>query len=311
MDEQEGRSDGYPGQGEDPGRTGGGPDPSGNHDGDGASQVKAAPDCSGQDGKTAETDGGAVAPVQSKGPLHVSLPVYDGPLELLLELIKKNEMSIYDIQISVITQQYLESLAQMKQLDLEIAGEYLVLAATLLYIKSKMLLPQEDGEEDEDGGDPRAELVRKLLEYLAFKEAAKELGVMEDERGKIFTRQISDYYLSNLDPEDVGIDTFSANLFDLLTAFQGALAKIPRRTSHEVFEEVVSIEEKMAEIKERLIREKKITFSGLFEGVWTRNLLIATFLAVLEIVRNRFARVAQEKMFGEIVIEKSEAESSS
>jgi segregation and condensation protein A len=241
----------------------------------------------------------------------VSLPVYDGPLELLLELIKKNEMSIYDIQISVITQQYLESLAQMKQLDLEIAGEYLVLAATLLYIKSKMLLPQEDGEEDEDGGDPRAELVRKLLEYLAFKEAAKELGVMEDERGKIFTRQISDYYLSNLDPEDVGIDTFSANLFDLLTAFQGALAKIPRRTSHEVFEEVVSIEEKMAEIKERLIREKKITFSGLFEGVWTRNLLIATFLAVLEIVRNRFARVAQEKMFGEIVIEKSEAESSS
>ena len=124
--------------------------------------------------------------------LHVKISVYDGPLDLLLDLIKKNEMDIYDIPIAEITRQYLESLAGMKQLDLEIAGEFIVMAATLIYIKSKMLLPQEKEEEDEDGQDPRAELVRKLLEYQAFKEAAKELGILEGERGKIFTRRISD-----------------------------------------------------------------------------------------------------------------------
>ncbi len=234
------------------------------------------------------------------------MPVYDGPLELLLELIKKNEMDIYDIQISVITQQYLESLAQMRQLDLEVAGEYLVLAATLLYIKSKMLLPQEEGDEEEDGLDPRSELIRKLLEYLAFKEAAKELGFLESERGKVFTRQISDYYLAQLDPEDVGIDTFSASLFDLLTAFQGVLSKIGVKKPHEVFEQVITIEQMIAEIKGRLEREKKVVFSSLFSENWTRNYLIATFLAVLEIVRNRFARVGQDAIFGEIVIEMAE-----
>ncbi|MFA6600964.1 MAG: segregation/condensation protein A [Candidatus Omnitrophota bacterium] len=242
--------------------------------------------------------------------LHVSLPVYDGPLELLLELIKKNEMDIYNIQISVITQQYLDSLAEMRQLDLEVAGEYLVLAATLLYIKSKMLLPQEEGEEEDEGQDPRSELVRKLLEYVAFKEAAKELGMLEGERGRVFTRQISEYYLANLEPEDVGIDTFSASLFDLLTAFQGVLAKVTRVQPHEVFEQEISIEEKMSELKALLTEQKRISFITLFERQWSRNLLIATFLAVLEIVRNRFARVLQEQTFGEIVIEIAEKQES-
>ena len=110
-----------------------------------------------------------------EGAPHFKLNVYDGPLDLLLELIKKNEMDIYDIPVAEITGQYLASLAQMKQLDLEIAGEFIVMAATLIYIKSKMLLPQEKNGEEDEGGDPRAELVRKLLEYQAFKEAAKEL----------------------------------------------------------------------------------------------------------------------------------------
>jgi len=248
--------------------------------------------------------------VNTREVLHVSLPVYDGPLELLLELIKKNEMDIYNIQISVITQQYLDSLAEMRQLDLEVAGEYLVLAATLLYIKSKMLLPQEEGEEEDEGQDPRSELVRKLLEYVAFKEAAKELGMLEGERGRVFTRQISEYYLANLEPEDVGIDTFSASLFDLLTAFQGVLAKVTRVQPHEVFEQEISIEEKMSELKALLTEQKRISFITLFERQWSRNLLIATFLAVLEIVRNRFARVLQEQTFGEIVIEIAEKQES-
>jgi segregation and condensation protein A len=233
----------------------------------------------------------------------VKLAVYDGPLELLLELIKKNEMDIYNIQISEITRQYLEQLAMMKQLDLEIAGEFIVMAATLIYIKSKTLLPQDNVAEDDDGLDPRAELVRKLLEYQAFKEAAKELGFLEDERGKIFTRQIADYYLAEISPEDVEIDTFSANLFDLLSAFQGVITRAGRTAMHEVFEQEVTIEEKMAEIKTRLLEEKKVVFTKLFGEKWTRNILIATFLAILEIVKSKFARVVQDKQFGEIVIE--------
>jgi segregation and condensation protein A len=212
-------------------------------------------------------------------------------------------MDIYNIQIAEITRQYLEQLAVMKQLDLEVAGEFIVMAATLIYIKSKMLLPTEDTADDEDGLDPRAELVRKLLEYQAFKEAAKELGLLEDERGKIFTRQIADYYLSEISPEDVEIDTFSANLFDLLSAFQGVITRAGRVEMHEVYEQEVSIEERMAEIRTRLVEDKKVVFSTLFRNGWTRNLLIATFLAVLEIVRTKIARVVQDKQYSEIYIE--------
>ncbi len=260
--------------------------------------------------ETGKTPENSEVPVQAEAPaespLHVKLSVYDGPLDLLLELIKKNEMDIYDIPIAEITSQYLLSLAQMKQLDLEIAGEFIVMAATLIYIKSKTLLPQEKDKEDEEGGDPRAELIRKLLEYQAFKEAAKELGFLEDEQGRIFTRQIADYYLSEMDGRDVEAETFSANLYDLLSAFQNVVTRLGRFEMHEVYEEQVTIEEKMGEIKILLTENKSVTFWGLFEKKWTRNQLIATFLALLELVRTRFARVIQEKQYGEILIEKRE-----
>ena len=250
----------------------------------------------------------ARVPAEGASPaFHVKLSVYDGPLDLLLELIKKNEMDIYDIPVAEITRQYLESLAKMKELDLEIAGEYIVLAATLIYIKSRTLLPQDKNEEDDEGGDPRAELVRKLLEYQAFKEAAKELGFLEDEQGRIFTRQIADYYLSDLDGQDVEVDTFSANLYDLLSAFQNVVTRLGRFQMHEVYEQVVTIEEKMGEIKILLTENKSVTFMSLFDSKnWTRNHLIATFLAILELARTRFARVVQDKQFGEILIEKRE-----
>lgn len=235
-------------------------------------------------------------------PLTVKLPAYEGPFELLLDLIKKNEMDIYNIEISVITKQYLDYLKEMKQFDLEIAGEFLVMAATLIYIKSKMLLPIAEEEKDDEGEDPRTELIRKLLEYQAFREAAKKLGMYEDERGKIFTRQVADYYLSNLSPEDVVIDAFSANLFDLLSAFQSVLSGISKEAFHEVFEEIVSIEQKIEEIKRILTERGSILFRELFGGRFTKNELIATFLALLEIIRSKFAQVAQEKQFGDILI---------
>ncbi len=237
-------------------------------------------------------------------PLQVKLPAYEGPFDLLFDLIKRNEMDIYNIQISEITRQYLEYLSQMKALNLEIAGEFLVMAATLIYIKSKMLLPNETVEEEEDGVDPREELVRKLLEYQSFKEAAKNLGFLEFERGKIFTRQVSDYYLKDLTPEDAGIDTFSANLYDLFQAFHSVLSRVKKVEFHEVFEEVVTIEEKIEFIKNRLENQSEIMFKQLFSENFTKNELIATFLALLEIVRSKYARVKQVGTFGEIAIQR-------
>lgn len=244
--------------------------------------------------------------VSENNPMHVKLGIYDGPLDLLLELIRKNEMDIRDIEISVITRQYLGYLAEMRKLDLEIAGEFLVIAATLIYIKSKMLLPDDTVEEEDDGEDPREELVRKLMEYQAFKEAARELGFLESEHSKVFSRQIADYYLLDQDTEDEQIEAFSANLFDLLSAFQKVLTHKGREAMHEVFEEVVSIEEKIAELRARLLNKPRILFSELFSVRATRNELIATFLALLEVVKSRCALVTQEKQFGDIVIEKTE-----
>lgn len=243
---------------------------------------------------------------QKDNSLNVTLPIYDGPLELLLELIRKNEMDICDIQVSVITSQYLEKLAEMKLLDLEIAGEFLVMAATLIYIKSKMLLPDETLEEEEDGVDPRAELVRKLMEYQAFKEAAKELGILELERSKVFTRQISDYYLKDYQPDDSEVETFSADMYDLLAAFQKVLTSKGRKNLHEVFEEIISIEQKIGEIRALLLGKREISFFEMFDERYTRNELIATFLALLELIKAKFAIVIQPEQFGDILIRKTD-----
>ncbi len=238
-------------------------------------------------------------------PMKVKLPSYEGPLDLLLDLIQKNEMDIKDIQVSVIAQQYLDYLNQMRELNLEIAGDFLVMAATLLYIKSKMLLPQEEEEKEEEGPDPRLVLIEKLLEYQTFKQAAQELGVLETERGKIFTRQIADYYLEDISLDEPEINTFSANLYDLIQAFHQVLTKAPKEMVHEVLEPEVSIEEKMEEIKKRLAAETKFSFLSLFAKPWTRSELIATFLALLEVTRLKMVRIFQDKVFGEIMIEKT------
>lgn len=237
-------------------------------------------------------------------PMKVKLAGYEGPLDLLLDLIEKNEMDIKDVQVSVIAQQYLDYLNQMRELNLEIAGDFLVMAATLLYIKSKMLLPVEDEEKEEEGPDPRTVLIQKLLEYQTFKQAAKELGVLEGERGKVFTRQIAEYYLEDISLEEPEINTFSANLYDLMQAFHDVLSKASKEMTHEVFEPEVSVEEKMEAIKKRLQREECFTFISLFPKPWTKSELIATFLALLEITRLKLVRVFQDKLFGEIMIER-------
>ena len=237
-------------------------------------------------------------------PMKIKLPSYEGPLDLLLDLVEKNEMDIKDIQVSVICQQYLDYLNQLRELNLEVAGDWIVMAATLLYIKSKMLLPPEEEETEEEGPDPRTVLIEKLIEYQAFKRAAHELGVLESERGKVFARQIAEHYLEDISLDEPSVNTFSANLYDLVQAFHQVLTQASKELVHEVFEPEVSIEEKMEAIRGRLAVEGRFTFMSLFPKPWTKSELIATFLAMLEIARLKLARVAQEKVFGEIMIEK-------
>ena len=238
----------------------------------------------------------------SARPLEVKLTLYEGPLDLLLDIIRKNEIDIMDIPMIQVTEQYLEYLNTMKMLNLDIAGEFLVLAATLIYIKSRMILPQEEEKMEEEGLDPREELVRKLLEYQAYKEAAKELGALETERSLAFTRQIADHYFKELSPEDTQIDNLSANLYDLVAAFQNVLKSAGQEAFHQVLQEIISIEEKIEEIKQMLNAKKEMNFIELFPPEYSRNELIVTFLAILELAKSRFVRIAQKVRFGDIVI---------
>ncbi len=244
----------------------------------------------------------------SARPLEVKLTLYEGPLDLLLDIIRKNEIDIMDIPMVQVTEQYLEYLNTMKMLNLDIAGEFLVLAATLIYIKSRMILPQEEQKMEDEGLDPREELVRKLLEYQAYKEAAKELGALQDERALTFTRQIADHYFKELSPEDTQIDNLSANLYDLVAAFQKVLKSAGQEAFHQVLQEVITIEEKMDEIRQALNAKREMSFNELFPPEYSRNELIVTFLAVLELAKSKFIRIVQKVRFGDIVIALREEE---
>lgn len=227
----------------------------------------------------------------------VQLEMFEGPLDLLLHLIKKNEVSITDIPIAAITEQYLATLELMEMLSLDVAGEFLVMAATLVHIKSRMLLPPDetDLEEDEEG-DPRDELVRRLLEYQRFKEAAGEL-----ERRDILKR---DVFVRSPEPpeqvETVGFETVS--LFDLIAALRTVLDRLPKDSVHQVELETVSVREKMSQILADLHRRGKAVFQELFTGAVSRMEVVVTFLAMLELVKIRAVKIWQEETTGPIII---------
>ncbi len=227
----------------------------------------------------------------------IRLEIFEGPLDLLLYLIKKEELDIYDIPITKITAQYLEYLNMMQLLDLDVAGEFLVMAATLMQIKSKMLLPPDPSGETQEELDPRAELVRRLLEYKAFKDAADKLRVFEADRSGIFTRV-------GAEPE-LGADDspfFEGTLFDLMTAFAKVLKAIPKTDPHEVEKDEFSVSEKVHELFHRLVKEPVIYFSRLFAAAKNKFEAITTFLAVLELIRLKEVSVSQMDQFGEIEI---------
>ena len=228
----------------------------------------------------------------------VQVEIFEGPLDLLLHLIKKNEVSISDIPIATITEQYLATLEVMQAFNLDVAGEFLVMAATLIHIKSRMLLPLTDAEDDEEeGADPREELVRRLLEYQRFKDAADQL-----ERREVLTR---DVFVRSVAPaEEVPAPGFrEVSVFELLTALKQVLDRLPKDVVHEVMLDRITVREKMTLLLDHLRAQGKTLFESLFAEVKTRMEVVVTFLAMLELVKVRAIRIFQEEATGPIQIE--------
>jgi len=226
----------------------------------------------------------------------VKLDIFEGPLDLLLYLIKKDEVNIYDIPISKILNQYLEYIELMKLLDLNVAGEFIVMAATLMQIKSKMLLPPDEipQEEELEEPDPRAELVKRLLEYKRFKEAAQMLREKEEYRREHFVRPQKEIVQDEV--------YFEANLFDLINAFTKALKDVPKELFFEVIKDEFTIEEKVHDILHYLVNKQKLYINDLFKDAKNKFEIIAIFLAILELIRLREVIIFQKEVFGDILI---------
>ena len=230
----------------------------------------------------------------------VKLDIFEGPLDLLLYLIRKNEVDIYDIPIATITEQYLEYLDLMTVLNLDIAGEYLVMAATLTKIKSKMLLPPVEDDEGEEEADLQAELLEHLLEYQHYKEVAYQLKNRELLEKNIFTRLQADEQVTE-DKRDG--EVIEVSLFDLVDALRKVIEKkdLPGNLM-EVNVERISVKDKIADIILTLKEKQEIIFQTIFDALSTKYEIIVTFLAVLELMRLRAIKVFQVHPHGEIRI---------
>jgi segregation and condensation protein A len=230
----------------------------------------------------------------------VKLEQFEGPLDLLLYLIQREEMDIYDIPIARITDQYLKHIERMEQLDLNLAGDFLVMAATLLRIKARLLLPvQRPGEEA--GEDPRVELVQRLLEYKKFKAAARALEERESERLQTFTRPL-DAALVESAREQGDEEIFEVNVPQLMRALQGVLGRFETVVTHEVALIHVSLEEKTEWLRQQLQAQGRLRFGALFEGARSRLEVIVTFMALLELIKARVLRAHQAESFSELWI---------
>src|SRR5271154_2727324 len=235
---------------------------------------------------------------------HVKLPVFEGPLDLLLYLIKKDELDIYDIPIERIPSQYLEYLRLIKMLDLEVAGESLVVAATLVYFKSRVLLPhdQRPPEDEADEDDPRWELVRQLVEYKKYKDAAFELQQCLARQEDIHGRGV----IGKPDLASDGSLPFDkVGLFDLLAVFQKVLSRASANEDlRDIFEDRFTVSDKIQFIQDQLAERNRLVFEELFVAGATRTEIVVTFLAVLELIRLKQIGVAQESPFSPIELVK-------
>ncbi len=232
----------------------------------------------------------------------VKLEVFEGPLDLLLYLIKKDEIDIYDIPIERITRQYLDYMEMFKILDLDVAGEFVVMAANLIYIKSRSLLPvhQQPPEETAEEEDPRWELVRQLIEYKKFKDAAGHLHLRELEQEGSFAR-VADA------PEQVGERPLGeVSIFDLINAFQKVIDRVNKSEDlREIFEENFTVSDKIDLVMKMTASGVSIAFSELFASAASRTEIVVTFLALLELIRMKHLRAIQPEIFGEIEIQRA------
>jgi len=231
----------------------------------------------------------------------IKLDLFEGPLDLLLYLVKKDHLNIYDIPIAKVTDQYLSYLELMRMLDLNVAGEFLVMAATLLAIKSKMLLPAEEGEGQAEEVDPRAELVERLLEYERFKQIAEDLRQKEVSQQDVFKRSKAQD-LNELPEPEVKEIYFEASIFDLINAFTKALQDVPKEVFYEVIKDEFTIEEKVHKILHLLLVKDSVGLSDLFEEAKNKIEIVVTFLAILELIRLKEIVARQKELFDEIEI---------
>src|ERR1700730_13992766 len=230
----------------------------------------------------------------------VKLEVFEGPLDLLLYLIKRDEIDIYDISLERITRQYLEYLQAFKELKIDLAGEFVVMAANLIYLKSRSLLPldQQPPEEDAEEDDPRWELIRQLIEYKKFKEAAAQLHVRELEQERIFTRDGGATAVAT-EPLRLG----EVGIFQLINAFQNVIKRVEAREDlREIFGEHFTVSDKIDTILRRIGGGARLRFSELFGEIASRVEIVVTFLALLELIRLKQVRATQANPFDEIEI---------
>jgi segregation and condensation protein A len=236
-------------------------------------------------------------------PYRVKLTNFEGPLDLLLFLIKKSEVDIYDIPIAAITQQYLEYVAILQMLDLEGAGDFILLAATLIRIKAQMLLPKPPEESEEEEEDPRQELVRRLLEYQRYKEVAGHLSEFEISERDFYARGHFDLNFDDHDFSDWATPG-DVSLFDLMTVFKQVLMRMPKDIQHTVERIPISVEDQIEYVMQELQISKQLLFINLLQKLPSKIYMIVTFIALLEMIRRGLVAATQSGPFGEIWINK-------
>jgi segregation and condensation protein A len=232
----------------------------------------------------------------------IKLQDFEGPFDLLLFFVKRDELDIYDIPIARITKEFLEYIQIMRMLDLDVAGEFIVMASTLMQIKARMLLPRdENGEEEEE--DPRADLIRRLLEYKRYKEMSYKLARLELRQSKHFSRTNFQYDEREADEEEEEYIMKNVTLFDLISAFKRAIDKMPRIRHHDIEKIPVSVEDQMSYINEKLEKSGKIGFYRLISEM-KRIEIVVTFIAILEMVRANLISLEQPEAYEDFIITK-------
>lgn len=233
----------------------------------------------------------------------VSLSDFEGPLDLLLFFIKRDELDIYDIPIAKVTKDFLEYLQYLKQLDLDIAGEFIVTAATLMQIKVQMLLPKSEGIE-EDEVDPRAELVKRLLEYKRYKEMALKMEAMQRAQARIYYRGNFVHDVKTVETDEEENLLRDVTLFDLIAAFRYTVDRMPRKHVHEINRLNVTVEEQITFMVTLLATKKETTFFEIASMIADKIRIVVTFLALLELIRNKKVLIRQADSFADIIIVK-------